>query len=353
MRRTGERCMRSGFSLLELLVVIAIIGVLIALLLPAVQKIRERAAVLTCANNLKQLAIAAANHDSQRGTLPPGYIGPKKNGTIETAVAYGDASDNQWVGHLPILLPYLEQSNLARQIAVDLSPENQAPPWWEPKPGASPPLPPNYEVATQEVQLFLCPANPNLPIPFSAGSTKGTVVGFHVFGTSPFCKFHKWVENYDDGAGNPYGWQLARTNYLGVCGAGQSSGGNGMGGASWWIQWEGVYTNRSKNKIGAIPDGASNTLLYGEVAGRGDVDAVGNGIPDALNASWFGVGVALSFPAPTTPQYALWNQFSSHHQGGAQFAYADGSVRMINFNIDPTVFLRMSGIKDGSAVVTD
>src|SRR5947209_9112171 len=89
---------RLGFTLIELLVVIAIIGVLIGLLLPAVQKVREAANRMVCQNNMKQIALACANYESATGQLPYGR------------------NKVTWTGPLPLLLPYLEQDNIYNQF---------------------------------------------------------------------------------------------------------------------------------------------------------------------------------------------------------------------------------------------
>src|SRR5438105_2726750 len=91
--RTRQKA-RDAFTLIELLVVIAIIGILIGLLLPAVQKVREAASRIQCANNLKQIALASQNYESANGHLPPGW------------------NSKTYVGTCAYLLPYVEQNNL-------------------------------------------------------------------------------------------------------------------------------------------------------------------------------------------------------------------------------------------------
>src|SRR5437588_12603850 len=134
MRNTTRRFRHPGFTLIELLVVIAIIAVLIGLLLPAVQKVREAAARTSCANNLKQLALAVHNYHSDRGSFPP-----------DTYFTYDPTGPNwSWLAHL---LPYVEQDALHRAARVTGSPANHI----------NQSLP---QIATP-VKGFLCPSDPD------------------------------------------------------------------------------------------------------------------------------------------------------------------------------------------------
>src|SRR5690242_654209 len=105
MRPRDVRQATAAFTLIELLVVIAIIAILIGLLLPAVQKVREAAARISCSNNLHQLGLAAHNYESAYGHFPPGFLGQLPAGS---AVGVNETTQ-QWVGVLVFLLPYVEQ----------------------------------------------------------------------------------------------------------------------------------------------------------------------------------------------------------------------------------------------------
>ena len=146
--RTGSNRPRPGFTLIELLVVIAIIAILIGLLLPAVQKVREAAARSTCTNNMKQIALGAHNFESTYGYLPPGEVAESPGPTR--------GQNHQQMGVLVWLLPYMEQQNIynsfspAPQLNFNL-PAGSPGPWWST--GAS------WAAAQQKVKTYVCPSD--------------------------------------------------------------------------------------------------------------------------------------------------------------------------------------------------
>src|SRR5579884_4164386 len=173
-----------GFTLIELLVVIAIIAILIGLLLPAVQKIREAAARMTCSNNLKQITLALHNYHDAKGVLPPGIVAPPRlpDGSTPnpsgTPAGQGTIQSSPHTGILVFLLPYLEQDNLykalvplpaAGGVALDYNPAytTSQQPWWT---NAT-----NWSMAQTKVKTFMCPSADNLESP-----PNGTFLTFFV-----------------------------------------------------------------------------------------------------------------------------------------------------------------------------
>src|SRR5262245_8023291 len=143
---------RSGFTLIELLVVIAIIAILIGLLLPAVQKVREAAARMKCTNNLKQIALALHGYHDARQTFPYGK-GPDYRATVPGAPVYA-----RWSVHSQ-LLPYIEQDNLYKSIDFNFPPETPGMGGVTPFMPAYTPGNVNATACRTAVSIFLCPSD--------------------------------------------------------------------------------------------------------------------------------------------------------------------------------------------------
>jgi prepilin-type N-terminal cleavage/methylation domain-containing protein len=315
-RTTGPK--RPAFTLIELLVVIAIIAILIGLLLPAVQKVREAAARTQCSNNIKQITLGAHNYESAYGVLPPGYLGILKGGDDPDSTGFFDA---QWLGSLVFVLPYIEQENIYRQLTTNkdlrrkFTPPSTSPGWWTRNP--------DWSLAHSKIKTFICPSD---PVTTATATTNGCMIAM-----GPNMP---WPTNAITGgfftAGNQY--DLGKTNYSGVAGAlGKASevvtSDPVSGPGANLALYEGVFFNRSKASIVSLTDGASNTLMFGEGLG-----GLAQGGSRDFAWSWMGIGaVALKFGlAPGGGAGATnggWNYFSSRHTGIVQFGMGDGSVR--------------------------
>jgi len=299
MNRTRARS-RRGFTLIELLVVIAIIAILIGLLLPAVQKIRDAANRMKCANNLKQMGLALHNHNDTMGYVPQGVM-------YEFPYYYWS-----WMAQI---MPFWEQDNLYRQAdswARQPTPAYAYWPWggfW-----LSPATPSNPALG-KKLQCLICPAD---------GRQNYTLPG------------NQW-----GGVGD-----VAFTGYLGVVGI------NGPG-----------YTNATQNgmmywqshtKLTDVIDGLSNTLMVGERPPSQDLNygwwfaGAGydsNGTGDVLlgfreNAYAAALGCPakyINFQRGTIKDPCDQVHFWSAHSGGANFVLGDGSVRFVSYNNDPNM----------------
>jgi prepilin-type N-terminal cleavage/methylation domain-containing protein/prepilin-type processing-associated H-X9-DG protein len=296
---------RPGFTLIELLVVIAIIAILIGLLLPAVQKVREAAARLQCQNNLKQIGIACHNYQSTYNQLPPGYVAYPKDGPNWQHI--GNA---QMTGVLMYLLPYIEQDNIYKQLTVDKTITNIGRPWYS--------LNPDHGLAFSQLKILLCP---------SAGQTpQMATVGIFV-GEEGEINGTLTVEALYYGAGSAFPFGL--TNYVG-CGGSRGDGWNGSTYDPYYQRYAGLLDNRSAVTLASVPDGTSNTLLMGETLG-----GFTNGVFQ-FGLSWMGFGVGYAKYGLNGPQAGntfSWASFSSNHTGPiVNFCFADGSVRGLTAN---------------------
>jgi prepilin-type N-terminal cleavage/methylation domain-containing protein len=313
----NDELTRFGFSLVELLVVITVIGILLALLLPAVQAARESVRRGHCTNNLKQLSVAVQSFASVRRQMPPGYLGPRPSGSIATRNGNIVNQDDQQIGLIPYLLPYLEESAIYESIPPTLLEFDHLPKYeiWTLNV-------PAWRAGTNALPILLCPSAP-------VGQPSAGVLFF-------LNTYYRSSDQQLVVESGPFravlGNVLGRTNYVG------SAGAYGRLGIPPFDEFEGVFTNRSKTTFSKITDGTSHTLLMGEVIGAmeaGELSQV---------HSWMGCG---SLPlAYGMGDVSSWVNFNSAHPGLVAFSFVDGGVRFFDIQVDQDVLYAIGGIRE-------
>jgi prepilin-type processing-associated H-X9-DG protein len=299
---------RVAFTLIELLVVITLIAVLIGLLLPAVQNVREAARRVQCANNLKQIGLACLQHHDTYGMFPPGWV------QAPFTVPQGQIVQGGH-GTFAFLLPYLEQEPLARIYRWDRRCQG----------------PDNQTVATAQLNVFQCPsAEPD-----------------------------RWVTAVEDPLNYSYGGRGACGDYAGVGEIDTRLVDLGLVDRA--ANYQGVLTENYLTRLPEITDGASQTILVTERAGRPTLWRAGRPVPGtyAVPAAWVGgnmiFGQGSSYDGTTQPGPCAINctndkEVYSFHPGGANAGFADGSVRFLKAGIDIRIFARLVTRAGGEVV---
>ncbi len=326
--RAPRRPPRRAFTLVELLVVITIIGILISLLMPAVQSARESARQTQCANNLKQLGLAALNHEQVNTFLPTGGWGYYWIG--DPNLGFGV---NQPGGWLYNILPYADQQALHDQGAGMVS-------------GSTTQQNALVVQATTPVAFFLCPSRRPVqayPNTYHAAN----YVGYNCAASATQTKTD-YAANCGDANNNEYF-------------AGPTTVAQGLSSSFTWHNTvadglTGVSYERSLVRMANITDGSSSTYMFGEKYVNPDHYLDCNSGDDGGTATSgyqndeYRCGHLGLTPKQDTPGVDAGMQFGSPHPNGARFVFCDGSVHMISFFIDPETHRRLCNRQDGMAL---
>ncbi|HMP78118.1 MAG TPA: DUF1559 domain-containing protein [Pirellulaceae bacterium] len=273
---------RSGFTLIELLVVIAIIGILVGMLLPAVQMVREAARRTQCSSNIRQIVIATLNYEGAHKRIPPGWMHHDPT----------DPFDHPGWGWSYHILPQVEAANIYDRINVSLPIRD----------------PSHAEVISYVVPVFICssesapdqvdlsetPHHPHDPPPPPSGAPS-LIVG--------------------------------RSSYSGVFGSNEIEDDP--------LNGNGLFFGNSRIRLRDITDGLSNTIMIGER--RNDYGRIGwvGSVGDIAEPFARIVGSADHVP---NHRHGHFEDFRSFHRVGANFAFADGSTQLISDTIDEDVY---------------
>jgi prepilin-type N-terminal cleavage/methylation domain-containing protein len=325
---------REAFTLIELLVVIAIIAILIGLLLPAVQKVREAAARMKCINNLKQIGLALHNYHDANNRFPAGYVdgNTNPNRTPDNDVGPG------W-GWASFLLPYLEQDNLYKQINFNQPVGTGG----------------NAQVSQVALTIFQCPSDPYqqaVPV-YDSSFSKPIATVAH----GNYLGCNGWEECFWGAGGNPQP------------GPGDDglAGGYGQAGV-------GLFWRNSRTRFADVTDGLSNTIIAGERSGNHAPATWTGAVAGGRCPAWmavmppspyspppgpaydnadFGEALVLSHGNAThlpTSDFPIFDPdvfYSTHAGQGANHLFGDGSVHFLTSSVNPTTYQYLCTISGG------
>jgi prepilin-type N-terminal cleavage/methylation domain-containing protein len=314
MPETSRSRHRRGFTIVELLVVIAIIGVLIALLLPAVQQAREAARRTQCKNNLKQIGLALHNYETTHGLFPPGYLYIEGNDYTGPVVPGFELANHQGLGWGALILPYVDQAALHKSINFDL-------PVFDPT---------NLAPREEHLAVYLCPSDPDSDGNFVVRDDTSTPV--EQYAASSYCA--NWGPA--DAANNIDATPDASP---------------------------GVFYRNSRTRVRDVVDGLSTTIAVGE---RTNGEIPGGTPPHPFfETAWFAAAREIAAPTDDHGHMVLFDaQFlpnqatgpgadrgvSAPHTGHAQFLLCDGSVHSLNENVDASLYRALCSRSGGEVV---
>jgi prepilin-type N-terminal cleavage/methylation domain-containing protein len=311
MSRVLVTARRRGFTLIELLVVIGIIAVLIGLLLPAVQKVREAANRMKCANDLKNLGLALHNYHGVHGSFPPGAAGP-------LTPAFPQYAQLKHHGLGAYLMSHVEQEGLFRQYRWDVS-------WFDP---------PNQPVVNTQLKLWQCPSAPSDRI-LDGSLPTVTPPPADTFNGTGACGDYAGMGVVDAG--------LESTGLIDPPGGARDERGH----------FEGAFAINHTRCIADFLDGTSQTILMAECAGRPQLWHGRREVPDTwLSGGPWASRNLLWGRGATRPDGAAFygacavnctndREVYSFHTAGATIVLGDGSVRFLRDDTDIRVFARL------------
>jgi prepilin-type processing-associated H-X9-DG protein/prepilin-type N-terminal cleavage/methylation domain-containing protein len=297
---------RAAVTLVELLVVLAIIAVVLGLLLPAVQNVREAARRIACANNLRQIGLACHSYHDAGGAFPPGYSAYRCADPLETHPGWG------WAARL---LPFLEQDALQHGIVFH----------------ASIAKPINEAARCTLLRAYLCPSDPDVPDDFPVTDLSGRLVA-----------------------------RVAPTSYAANYGSGELDEIPGPR--------EGVFYRNSRVRLADISDGSSSTIMIGDRAWSHAMapwaGAVPHGVVRGGPLNPWRDNPEAAYPAPNFclvqtnkigdahDADGSLDEFYSEHPGGVNVLFADGSIHFLRNSINHAV-LQALGTRAGGEVVSE